>query len=270
MHSPDTLAAPALCITTMRSGSQSHRLDQRLVILDQDAYLILHGAAQRGSACHGAVAARPFVVCFPERMLAAQFGCGFRFMPSLRPHGDAVSLRLHWIAQQVEASGLDPRWYDEQRAWLLHVAIERELELRQRMECIASVKPTTRCELFRRVWWASDFILSNYERPITLDDIAVEARLSRFHLARLFGQVHGITPHAYLLKKRLAVARRLLAQTDCDLNEVAARAGFGTRSSLFRHLRQQLGCGAAAVRAAARPQRSLAANSRPSACRTCA
>ena len=121
-------------------------------------------------------------------------------------------------------------------------------ELQRRSLRIASVKAATRHELLRRVLLAADFIWSNYEQAITLDDIAGAARLSRFHLVRLFRQVHGVTPHGYLIAKRLAVAERMLAGTQLDLNDIALRAGFGTRWSLFRHLRRRRGAGGDALR----------------------
>ena len=81
-----------------------------------------------------------------------------------------------------------------------------------------------------------------------MPDIAAAASLSRFHLVRLFRQVHGVTPHAHLLAKRMTVAERLLAQTRLDINEIAVRAGFGTRWSLFRQLRKRRGAGGEALR----------------------
>lgn len=97
---------------------------------------------------------------------------------------------------------------------------------------------------------ATDFIHSHYELPLQLDDMAQAARLSRFHLTRLFRQVLGVTPHAFLLNKRLSVARRLLTNCDSDLNRIAIDSGFGNRWSLFRSLQAQHGVGGQALREA--------------------
>ncbi len=67
--------------------------------------------------------------------------------------------------------------------------------------------------------------------------MARAASLSRFHFVRLFSLVHGETPHAFLRRKRTAVARRHLA-VGSACSEAASRAGFGSRSSLFRNLRK--------------------------------
>ncbi len=263
-------APPALCIVTMHSGSQTHRIEQQQVTLDEDAYLILQGPAACAAGWHSPPGARAFVLRFDAATLAgaavpsAPDGVGF--LPHLRPHGDAVSQRLRRLAQQVEA-GTTPA-FEQRRAMagVLQAAVQCERDLRQRADRIDSVKPATRWALFRRVWRASDFILSHYEQPLTLEQMASEARLSPFHFARLFARVHDITPHAYLLRKRLTVARRLLARTHCDLDEVAARAGFNTRSSLFRNVRKHLGCGGGALRGAT----ELQGEERDSTCPTSA
>jgi transcriptional regulator GlxA family with amidase domain len=47
------------------------------------------------------------------------------------------------------------------------------------------------------------------------------------------------------------VARRLLLRGDASVADVAAEAGFGSRHSMFRHLRSQFGGGAQALRESA-------------------
>ena len=109
--------------------------------------------------------------------------------------------------------------------------------MRQKAERIDCVKPATRQQLLRRILLAADFISSRHDEPISLDEMARAASLSRFHFVRLFSLVHGETPHAFLRRKRTAVARRHLA-VGSACSEAASRAGFGSRSSLFRNLRK--------------------------------
>lgn len=237
-----------LCIRAMRRGREVHCLSQRVLCLDEDGYLIANAGSSGCAAYHGDGVIRPLVVFFDNGMVERAGASGSMFLECLRPHGDAVSRRLQAIEARLENGFDDTRWFNEQIALLLQDAIEGEGELRHQAQRIHCVKPATRDELFRRVLLARDFILSYYDQPITLDDIAGAARLSPFHLLRLFHRTHGVTPHACLHAKRLAVASRMLAQTDCDLSEIAERSGFGTRSSLFRHLRKQCGAGGRRLR----------------------
>ena len=111
-----------------------------------------------------------------------------------------------------------------------------ERALRARADRISCAKPATREALFRRLLHSADFIQSHFAEPLSVELLAAVSNLSPFHFARLFSRVMDETPHAFLTRKRVAVARRLI---DAGLRQDAAaeRAGFGSRSTLFRHLR---------------------------------
>jgi AraC-like DNA-binding protein len=89
--------------------------------------------------------------------------------------------------------------------------------------------------------------------PLRLDDLAAAAGLGRFQLLRGFARELGLTPHAYLLQRRLALARRLIAEGS-GLAGAAVAAGFADQSHLnrvfVRHLAITPGQYAAAVAAA--------------------
>jgi AraC-like DNA-binding protein len=47
--------------------------------------------------------------------------------------------------------------------------------------------------------------------PLTLSDLARSCGLSRFQVLRGFARSTGLTPHAYLVQRRIQLARRLIA-----------------------------------------------------------
>ena len=155
---------------------------------------------------------------------------------NLRPRGGPAGRRLLAIAEGRAAARPVPE-ERQQRIALVREAWAEELMLRRRADRIDCVKPATREQLLRRILLAADFIASRHDEPIALDEMARAASLSRFHFVRLFSIVLGETPHAYLRRKRTAVARRHLA-IGSACSEAASRAGFGSRSSLFRNLRK--------------------------------
>lgn len=69
--------------------------------------------------------------------------------------------------------------------------------------------------------------------PWSLAQLADAAGLSRYQLVRHFGQATGLTPHAYLLQRRLHHARRLMG-TGTTLADAAATSGFSDQSHLTR------------------------------------
>lgn len=78
------------------------------------------------------------------------------------------------------------------------------------------------------------------EKPLSLQAMADMAGVSRFHLLRGFFRATGATPHAYILQRRVRLARQLLA-TGEDLTEASARAGFADQSHMTRAFVRQLG-----------------------------
>ena len=82
----------------------------------------------------------------------------------------------------------------------------------------------------RRLRRAIEFMHDNYGRDLALEEIAAAAYLSEFHFARLFKQITGATPHAYLANLRMENARRLLSETNIPIIEIAARVGYQSQS----------------------------------------
>jgi len=87
------------------------------------------------------------------------------------------------------------------------------------------------------------------ERPVTLAELAALSGVDRFALLRGFARETGATPHAYLVQRRVRLARRLLATGHVPA-EAALQAGFADQSHLTRAFRRQLGITPARYRAA--------------------
>lgn len=65
---------------------------------------------------------------------------------------------------------------------------------------------------------------------VTLDQLATEAGISKFHFARLFREKIGQTPFKFLAETRLSAGRKLLVTTDRRVGEIALACGFGAAS----------------------------------------
>lgn len=77
---------------------------------------------------------------------------------------------------------------------------------------------------------AKNYIDKNFTSKITLDDLAQQCYVSKWHLTRLFKQHTGYSPFEYINTKRLEFAKKLLRETDCSITEIAYRAGFNSSS----------------------------------------
>ncbi len=74
----------------------------------------------------------------------------------------------------------------------------------------------------------------------SLDDLAHAARLSKFQTLRDFTRATGLTPHAYLIQRRIDVARNLI-QSGKPLADIAHATGFADQSHLNRHFVRAFG-----------------------------
>lgn len=82
--------------------------------------------------------------------------------------------------------------------------------------------------------------LENIDRPLTLTDLARHAAMSRRTFSRHFRNEVGMSPNRWLTQQRVDLARRLLETTDLRVDQVAARVGIGSASSLRLHLNSVL------------------------------
>lgn len=88
---------------------------------------------------------------------------------------------------------------------------------------------------------ACSYIAENLGERFTLNDLAREAGVSRFHFARLFRVSTGDSPMAYLLKSRVERAKQMLLQGELPVCEIAAVLGFCDQSHLTRTFRRLTG-----------------------------
>lgn len=89
---------------------------------------------------------------------------------------------------------------------------------------------------------------ANLASPVTLDDLAGVAGLSRFHLCRAFRETTGFPPHAWLTRARLAAARRLLRGTDLPIGDIARQCGFASPNQFATSFRKGIGVTPSAYR----------------------
>jgi AraC family transcriptional regulator len=92
---------------------------------------------------------------------------------------------------------------------------------------------------------------------ITLDQLAEEARLSRYHFIRRFAASTGKTPLQYLAELRIDTARQHLAMSAEPISQVGRRCGFPSPENFARVFRKHVGCSPSQYRRRAAHDRHL-------------
>ena len=77
-----------------------------------------------------------------------------------------------------------------------------------------------------------DWVLSNLDKPLTVTTLARRVNMSARTFARRFVEETGRTPMQWVTDQRVLYARRLLEETDLDIDRIADKSGFGTATVL--------------------------------------
>ncbi|MBO0680783.1 helix-turn-helix domain-containing protein [Mycolicibacterium sp. S2-37] len=86
-----------------------------------------------------------------------------------------------------------------------------------------------------------DWIMANLHKPHTVTTLARRANMSARTFARRFVEETGTTPMQWVTDQRVLYARRMLEETDLDIDRIAERSGFGTATLLRHHFRRVIG-----------------------------
>ncbi len=105
---------------------------------------------------------------------------------------------------------------------------------------------------------AKDLVDARYAEPITVDDLAAAAGLSRAHFSRMFTRTFGESPHAYLQSRRLERAAALLRYTDRSVAEICVMVGLTSVGSFTTTFARVYGKPPAAYRASLPPASAYA------------
>lgn len=142
----------------------------------------------------------------------------------------SVSGRLRAEASSAKPSG---HILEEAALALLSGVAALAFERRAMLRRVPSLRRTTREELLRRIARAEAYLVQS-ANGATLEGAANVAALSPFHLIRVFRAVHGDTPLAWAVGKRLDAARDTLLLTADAIEDIARNAGYASRTAFDR------------------------------------
>ncbi|MBL1087395.1 helix-turn-helix transcriptional regulator [Streptomyces actinomycinicus] len=84
-------------------------------------------------------------------------------------------------------------------------------------------------------------IRERFWEPLTLDELARSAMVSKYYFLRLFTRVTGVTPGRFLCAVRLQEAKRLLLSTSLTVADISVRVGYSSTGSFTRRFTEWVG-----------------------------
>ncbi|MET0388048.1 MAG: AraC family transcriptional regulator [Polyangiales bacterium] len=186
------------------------------ILVKQPGDVVRH-LAHRGTTAYSAVT-------LPEQVVTAiEASRKLLVIPQLAP-GDARAAPFHRLIDAA-CAGAD--------RFTLEVALTEVLDA---LGPIGLAQP----DYSRPVRRAVEYIRARSCSAITLDELACNAGLDKFHLCRAFRVQVGMPPHAYQTHLRVAHAKALLAR-GVRASDLAPLVGFHDQPQLTRHFKALVG-----------------------------
>lgn len=178
--------------------------------------------------------------------------------PDPEPLSIVLSKLLEGAAQALDVDPEQSRALLRRAALLLHSsAALRDLTTREPARAVLAPR------LARRV---ARHVEDNLDRSLPLGELAKLTGLSNSYFSRAFKGAFGETPHAFILRRRVARARAEMLGTEEPLAQIALACGFADQAHLARIFRRETGSAPSAWRLANRRPIELSGG-RPARCR---
>ena len=121
-----------------------------------------------------------------------------------------------------------------------HLLSPRPEEVEELKNTVSAYERAAADKYDAKIQYALSYINENFRRELTVDALAEQVFLSKYHFMRLFKAQTGSTVHAYIRQKRLLNAARLIRE-GTPAGKAAADSGFADYSAFHRAFRETFG-----------------------------
>lgn len=93
----------------------------------------------------------------------------------------------------------------------------------------------------RKIQPAMDYLVQNYTRLLTNDELAAQTEFSTSYFRKLFNDVYGTSPLAYQQTLRIGKAKEMLKSNTGSISEIAAALGYANIYDFSRAFKREVG-----------------------------
>lgn len=253
-----------LSIKSFYNGSARYTVQQREYSVNERNYLIMNDLTKYNLIIDNKFPIESFCVFFSpgfvsqivselnssgEQLLdfSIKKSEGIKLFERNYLHGGDIS-KILFHARQSSISTLSEIEKEEFYHSLLNAILFQNSDSLKKADRLALKKKSTREEIYRRLFYAKDFIDCNYIENLTLKKISGVAMLSENHLLRNFKQVFNISPFQYIMQLKIAEAKRQIIETDKSVTEIAISLGYSSLSNFSYYFKNVVGLSPFALR----------------------
>jgi AraC-like DNA-binding protein len=234
------------------SGDEVYQIGRRQLTLYPDQFLILNKGTQYTSKIDSARPVESFSMGFDQAFLQ-DFSNSWQlnerklldrnssrvheydFSETLYPFKGDIRFNVQHLRDYMDKGVHNEMLINEyMHHCLLNYYTIYDQEIYKKIESLKFLNRSTKVEILRRLNLAREYLLSNFNQNISLEDLADHACLSVNHLLRTFKQAFHQSPHQFLMQTRLTRAKLLLKTTNYPINEIVNLVGFECPSSFIR------------------------------------
>jgi AraC family transcriptional regulator len=161
---------------------------------------------------------------------------GLCFADTVTLRDPFISAAAAQIRASIGASAPPTLAFAEAMAIVIGYRVATGAALGRRLCAGRDVSAFPRAQLAR----IESFIEEHLDQPISVAALAGRVNLSVWHFVRRFRASHGLSPHAFIVERRLTRALSLLAQSSLSIAEIALEIGM-THSHFSRSFSNRFG-----------------------------
>jgi AraC family transcriptional regulator len=226
------------------AGTYSCKLNGFTRTLDENKFLIVNRNSTFSLTVGGAVA-QPLMLYFQSRtpaLRAESDAADWNLTERIYPVTDVFQERIRLLASLPDScsSFITMKADAVIRSILVDILSFNQYASEESMKLDVR-KVSTRQENYKRLAIVREWIEDNFNRTLTLDELASIATMNHQHFLRLFSKVFHKTPHQYIIDRRIAEAKQLLLAPGMAVADVCLAIGWDSLSTFSQLFKQRTG-----------------------------
>ncbi len=234
------------------NGNEYYKVSNRIYSVNDDGFLILNEGEYYSSHIFSNTKVESFTLNFTESIVNDVF-CSLScsddmlidnpsyfykqqkdFVQKLYRHDSLVSPLLLKLRYLIKNFANNKMLIEETYYSLLEKIFVLQQQVDEEIKQVKACKQSTQKELYKRLHYVKDFIESCYMDDINLAQLATIGCLNSFYLLREFKKYFNITPHQYLIQKRITVAKQMLNNSKLCVSEICSHVGYSDINSFSK------------------------------------